>query len=351
MCIAFGKRQIDREHANNAIRTDKRTIMTDMLSNQIGPYMYGDGNIADLDFGGRRFKVVIASARNAGIIGSEDNGIAILDVDHQNVVLDQHAIASSGYFGPTDPQKAEFERIKAMDWSEFTAFIRSHPRYRQESVPDVNEASPVVPEKPQDRQVIFPEDLSDDSPYDKSLPLKNRLEIVDFLTSHTVHRIDGPYSDWALAWDVKVRDFDYSGHHEAFKNDRAHDAAWEAKLEADGESIFVQACEGGLAQYLEGDYSRWDGTTGFSFSRTGRMGGWVILNATPDQPRLAFPSQADLKEFLLDLDDAELARFYRDVHQIDVDLDNPKQEMAWQYAALRELFEDDLSAAAPTPHA
>ena len=63
------------------------------LSNQVGPYHYADGMLRKLSFdagrGSRTFKVVIASAYNAGIVGPEHNGIVVLDDDHGQVVLDQ----------------------------------------------------------------------------------------------------------------------------------------------------------------------------------------------------------------------------------------------------------------------
>ncbi len=106
------------------------------IENQIGPYHYADGAIQDIeldksDGSKRHFKLVIAGAYNAyGLIGSECNGILILDDDNKLVILDEHARADSGYYGPTNHQIDEFEKLCKMDYEQFMAFCRSHPRSR-----------------------------------------------------------------------------------------------------------------------------------------------------------------------------------------------------------------------------
>src|SRR4051812_36614379 len=104
--------------------TKRRNSMGAGIENQIGPFMYADGALFEKAFGGRLFRIVIAGARNAGIIGPEDNGIAVLDEDNQAIVIDQHIREGSGYFGPSERQKAEAERIMGMDWKQFTSFLR-----------------------------------------------------------------------------------------------------------------------------------------------------------------------------------------------------------------------------------
>lgn len=57
-----------------------------------------------------------------GLIGSEVNGIAVLDDDNVSVVIDRHMIAAR-----KSAQIEEFERIKAMPWSQLSLFLRTHP--------------------------------------------------------------------------------------------------------------------------------------------------------------------------------------------------------------------------------
>jgi hypothetical protein len=79
---------------------------------------------------GRSFRIALYGAFHAGIIGPEFNGIVILDVDNRLVVLDQHKRESTGYFGPTVDQWAEFDRIMGLNWADFLRFIDGHPRSR-----------------------------------------------------------------------------------------------------------------------------------------------------------------------------------------------------------------------------
>jgi hypothetical protein len=84
-----------------------------------------------LKFGNRTFRVVLYGAYNAfGLIGTENNGIAVLDEDRRQVVLDCHCQQDTGSFGPSEAQVADFLRICSMDGQEFVEFCNSHPRSR-----------------------------------------------------------------------------------------------------------------------------------------------------------------------------------------------------------------------------
>lgn len=99
----------------------------------IGPYT-GISLQSKLTFGKvrpRTFIVAVYGAFNAmGLIGSEKNGIVILDEDEKRVLLDEHAKADSGYFGATVDQMTEFTRITAMTADDFQAFVNAHRRKR-----------------------------------------------------------------------------------------------------------------------------------------------------------------------------------------------------------------------------
>lgn len=84
-----------------------------------------------LRFGKRSFRVILYGAYNAGgLIGTENNGIAVLDEDRRQVVLDGHCPQETGAFGPSDPQMIEWRRICRMDALEFAEFCNSHPSLR-----------------------------------------------------------------------------------------------------------------------------------------------------------------------------------------------------------------------------
>jgi hypothetical protein len=98
----------------------------------IGPYTMVS-KIEELKFGTRTFVLVLYGAYNAmGLIGSECNGIAVLDKDNRLVVLDEHCKIDTGYFGPSESQVREFDRIKAMDADSFLIFCNAHPRLRKQ---------------------------------------------------------------------------------------------------------------------------------------------------------------------------------------------------------------------------
>lgn len=104
------------------------------IKNRIGQYHYADGALARRTVDGTDYVIVIAGAYNAsGLIGSEHNGIAILDDTAKRVVLDRHAPEPSGYSGPSATQRIVFERLQEIDDAAFKRFIAEHPRARREA--------------------------------------------------------------------------------------------------------------------------------------------------------------------------------------------------------------------------
>jgi hypothetical protein len=96
----------------------------------IGPYTSIRAE-RTIELNGRKYRLAIYGAFNAmGLIGSECNGIVILDENKRAVLLDEHAKNNSGYFGASQRQVEEFERICRMTPAEFEAFVNSHPRKR-----------------------------------------------------------------------------------------------------------------------------------------------------------------------------------------------------------------------------
>lgn len=315
-----------------------------VLTRKIGPYLHAEGCAADKTFdlggGGKRtFKVVIAGAYDAGIIGPELNGIAVLDEDTNQVVLDRHRTIDSGYHGPSKEQKAEFDRIMALDWKAFTAFVRSHPRYRPDSVPDVNQPVPMLGRREDDR-TIFPASAkpATDCPYE--FPLETRHAIEDFVCGHAVHR--ERFGKAHFAWNVKVHGLDTSGHHPDFKNDPAFDARWNELVEKDDE-LFWEACSDGLRHWLDGEYTTWPGDDqgDYKFHVEGRSGGWLCLTEIKGLGRLDFDGMADLKARVREMEDADLVRLYRTLVSVDRDAREPAKEVAYQLAFRRQHLEDE----------
>lgn len=101
------------------------------IKNRVGQYLYADGAITRRTIKGTEYVIGIAGAYDAfGLIGSEHNGIFVLNDTDKCVVLDRHEPTSSGYSGPSAGQRAEFDRIRKLSAKAFIDFIHSHPRSR-----------------------------------------------------------------------------------------------------------------------------------------------------------------------------------------------------------------------------
>ena len=107
--------------------------MYNVCYNNVGPYM-GVSFDESISFKAqdRSFRVLVCGAYNAfGLIGTEHNGIVILDEDNLSVVLDRHAEQQTGYFGLSGKQVAEAKRIAQLGWDAFVVFCRQHLRCRE----------------------------------------------------------------------------------------------------------------------------------------------------------------------------------------------------------------------------
>lgn len=73
---------------------------------------------------GTKYRVIIYGAYNAmGLIGTEMNGIAVLDEDTPCVIVDGIATTSSGMDTPTRTQLAYFKNMCLADYEQFRDMI------------------------------------------------------------------------------------------------------------------------------------------------------------------------------------------------------------------------------------
>jgi len=73
---------------------------------------------------GRSFRVITYQAYSAfGLIGPESNGIAIFDEDEMEVIVDEIAKETSGYFGISPAQARQWRVLTCMTWAAFQAFV------------------------------------------------------------------------------------------------------------------------------------------------------------------------------------------------------------------------------------
>jgi hypothetical protein len=105
--------------------------MSNGIAHRIGNYHYADGALRRRTVKGIDYLIGIAGAYNAfGLIGSEHNGIFVLDDTNKRIVLDRDTEISSGYYGPS---KAQWDRLKEFMTcapKDFTNLISNHERSR-----------------------------------------------------------------------------------------------------------------------------------------------------------------------------------------------------------------------------
>ena len=106
------------------------------IAHRIANYQYGSPD--QLEFvrfkvkgKTRTFIVGIANAYNAfGLIGSECNGIFVLDNDKKKVLLDEFHKTNNGWREPPAVVRAAFKEICEMSWPQFRSFVEGSPRFR-----------------------------------------------------------------------------------------------------------------------------------------------------------------------------------------------------------------------------
>lgn len=108
--------------------SDGTTIAT--RNENVGPYMYTRGDHRRDD----GYRIVLYGAYNAmGLIGTEYNGIAVLDDNRTEVWCDNICRAQGWYHESAEPNEAQklvFDNLKAMPTEEFVAFVNAQERCR-----------------------------------------------------------------------------------------------------------------------------------------------------------------------------------------------------------------------------
>lgn len=105
--------------------------MSNGISNRIGNYHYADGAVRRRTVAGIDYIVGIAGAYNAfGLIGSEHNGIFVLDDTNKSVVFDRDTEISSGYHGPSQSQWDRLKELMTCSEDDFINELSTNARSR-----------------------------------------------------------------------------------------------------------------------------------------------------------------------------------------------------------------------------
>lgn len=315
------------------------------ISYQIGPYHYAKEadcvtKVFENDDGGKRtFKVVLSTALNAGVIGTEFNGVAVLDEDNRQRMVEKAPAA----YEPI-AQKLLFDELVKADWPKFCSLVRKHA-HNPHCMPDINAGQPAyvypIPDADNWQVMSVEQEGPEDDPY--TYPAQRRVEIVKELINHATHR-DGRYS--RLAWNIKVPfDVDTSGKTSDYPGDAQFDERWEQYLEDESSEVFGRACESALSAYVEGDYTIYPGEMQgkIHLGVEGRMGGWLVLDKIDGVGSLAWSGQGEMEEELMGFSAEDLAVLYKVVRNLDRDVSRQKirTEMAHQYAFIRSQQEEE----------
>ncbi len=105
------------------------------MSKTVGPFVGVCADSTRTFPNGRQFRFLVYGAYNAfGLIGPEKNGVAVLDEDNKSVLVDELAIAESGYFGPSAAQLELYERMssEAFTYEELCEVVNASARARRQ---------------------------------------------------------------------------------------------------------------------------------------------------------------------------------------------------------------------------
>lgn len=316
---------------------------------QTGPYIHDSDKVWERFFsneggGERRFKILISSAFNAGIIGPEINGVVILDEDRRAVVADRE------FCGNLPKQFELAEALNAApDWASFSALVRGLERVREpdefkQFEPDWRSPLPEEENWSFESPVLKPEGDKDPVVFSSH----SRKGIIAELLAHSMHR-DG-YGPWRLAWNVKLRgSFDTSGKLEGYSFDEAHDALWEQHLEKDGEGVFERIISDMRMPYEEGDFMGADELPPVEVGFEGRSAGWLVLDKIEGLGAFSWKSASEMEAGLYELSRDDLFTLYRTVCTLDRNLsksrlyDSVAHGYAFEREGLREDFDQDFA--------
>lgn len=326
-----------------------------------GPYIYDSkDDIFEKKFGERSFTVILSSAFNAGgIIGSEFNGIAIMDDNYRNVLVDRQ-VRDRGFLGSNI--RAEFNSIKEMNWAEFSEYVRSCPRYRQ-TADDINSGAKPDAGDPIDLWIakgavdnpsgpdlrtaaMKAENESGKSDY--SYPQATREEMIVFLATHkSYHPMNYNNGGYVISWDIKVHGAVSAEGVEGFNFDPAFNERWK-ELEQSSNTLFDEACAEAMWPFQEGNYiNQSDEDITAKFYTNGRQNGHLVLSDwNGPKPKgwascpMAFSDREHFISWLKDLENDDLVSLYGLVRSVDADTANPTRAVNYSYASLRQSQEE-----------
>ena len=305
----------------------------------------------------RCFTVVKYKAYNAGgIIGTEKNGVAILDngTEQDNLMF---VVASDIHKGQPSRAQSELDEISKMNWKEFSEYLRELPEYRN-NVEDIDDEEEYPYEgnainlyamnilSLKDEKDIRTQEMIDITnleDYGLEFAPIGRIGMITELMNHEVHR-DGSFGTFYFSWNARIYSNDDSGTKGDSEVDPHFDEKWEEYFSENGERIWNNITEDMARYYLEGEYTTYPGDDlgDYQFGLQGNSGGNLALREV-DGINLGFDSISSIQDNLNSLTDEELLKVYKAVKSLDfaVTPDNIAKEFEYKLNDYRSRIEDD----------
>lgn len=340
-----------------------------MLLQKTGPYLHAPDDLLRLRFesGGtpRLFTLLFAQARASdGDVAAA--GMAVLDEDEGRVLLDRHAADAP------DRGASELYRVHGLDWAEFSAFCRTHPRYRG-GAPDIDNrhdtplpgsrtrqarlgaAADLVAEPPPGAGRDLRSELMRRADADPSCPVRfpprDRAGVLADLGGRAMRSADR--GSWHLGWPVRFPSAaDLTGIAGDTVVDRSLDLAWSDLIEQRPELIeearmrsIERVASAGLGTFGAEDAGRYD----LRLLETGQ-GAAILLLAVDDLGIGAISAEALTGE-LARMPDNLLRDLWKLSRTVEHEL-SPDQ-LGLRFGAALNLIRSETEAmrdAEPAPH-
>ena len=278
------------------------------------------------------------------------NGIAIIDNDSTEIILEGAFPQGSATAGVSTRQNEAFEAINGMDWAEFGNYLRSSPHVvslpadiqSRQAQPDAGNFISQVKlglRKPEDR------DLRDDfirgihANGDYRLPRMSRTGMINEIMTHPT---SPARSGRTLSWDIRMNfRWDETGRIEGGEEiDSQFDQRWQREVSVN-EGIFRRATETALAPYLVSDFSVLDlDDAGCELDTDGANHGFLVMRSFRGAS-MAFETPTEFNTKLRSLPDSDLLALWATVRVLDQDLSRKSRthEMRMVYNDIRAEME------------
>lgn len=330
--------------------------MTQITQETTGPYAHDAGATEEVRFASqgdveRSFTIILADHATQEPENPNKRGIAILDNDNAEVVLD----GMTGPGGPDSPaMQFRFAHICAMDWAEFSAMCRENERYRG-GIADLDDAFPIPAEGNPYRQAAlglrlppekdtrseFVRALSEDPEVPYTFPANGREGMTEEICRHLMFIERGGLKNH-IAWDIRMNfSWNRTGRiRGGTPVDGGHDYNWRHMVETEPDVTRMAASEA-LAPYLESacfvlDMEEFP----CRFELAGRNKGFLTLKTFCGN-HMSATRDVSIEDRLLRLNDAQLEGLWVVCRVLDEDLsrENRTQEMSHQMHLLRMRFD------------